>query len=637
VSLKHLRCLKNNLLKCNSVELTKEQFIALSEHEQENFFADGGKIIPSVPPTDTLKETEQAEIQSCSPPKVDEPPAQSTSQSPSFSELPANDKDGILIADPVELLFLVDEDIITGKVELYDWQVQFMEDFARGGPSADKPFQAAVRACNGSGKDKYVIAACAVWVCIRYRQTTCPVTSASGFQLDTQTCKHIRRLCESWNRKFGQEMWDCKYRHYTFRFDPNDNLNNSEIHCYATDEPGKAEGFHPTEAGARMAIFCSEDKSVPDTINNALNKCTGYTHRVHVSTPGSMRGHFYNYCNMAVKRDSIKDVLEVGSADWIEYHINSDKCPHLGKNYKAQAAKNIPGGMNSPAYQSQVEAEFGSDEGEMLVIPFTYIWQAIRKTQPQQWFPENFNTIGLDLSDGGAECAFTVRNGNKHLVTIGFKFHDTQDTIDYLDDKFREWNMNHPEARIYGDCIGIGKPILDSLKRKGWKNIVFFDSRAAAANSTVYKNRNAENWFHTRLLLEKNEVIFAENETTEGLLATQLSSRHYKLMEGKIHQMLTKMEEKAKGNPSPDRADSFTYCFWGYKSQVTIEHKNTDKPFELPAFEEKTKGDFTLKGWAGANDKRSKWDINGGVNKEDFVYLQDEIAELNRSRNLTVN
>jgi hypothetical protein len=627
------------------VDLTKEQFIALPPDEQESFFSTGGRIVEQ--PSEEIKQSQGAEskeeIPSCSPPTVEESPAQSTPQPPRSlpDELRGSGKDGILIQDPYELLLMVDEDVRTGRVELYDWQIQFMVDFARGGTVADNPFQAVVRACNGSGKDKYVIAACAVWVCMRYRQTTCPVTSSSGFQLDNQTCKHTFRVCAKWNKMFGSSFpWDCKYRNYKFSFQDNPLIDDSEINCYATDEPGKAEGFHPSEHGARMCIFVSEDKTVPDTINNALNKCTGYTHRVHVSTPGSMRGHFYDYCMMAVKRDQIDDVTTVGPTDWIEYHINSDKCPHLGKNYKAQAAKNIPGGEASAAYKSQVEAEFGADEGEMIVIPFTYLWQAIRKKFPQEWFQESFNTAGVDLSDGGAECALTVRNGNKHIVTIGFKFTDTEDTIDYLDAKFREYGLDHPEARIYGDAVGIGKPILNALKRRGWTNIVFFDSRVASYNPKVYKNRNAESWFNVRSMLEKHEIIFAPGLTTEDPLVKQLSGRHYKLAEDKtVHQMLSKPDEKAKGFLSPDRADSFIYCFWGYKSRIASVPKIKARPYEATEVSEKSRGEFTLRGWAGSSHKDMvrMWQINQGQRKQDFDHLREELAELNRSRNLTVD
>src|ERR1700721_1522164 len=107
--------------------------------------------------------------------------------------------DGLDIKNPVELLVLLDENILSGETKLHKWQKQFMIDFAKGHHNKEHPFRAVVQACNGSGKDKYVIAACAVWLCMRYREVNCPITSSSGDQLDNQTGRHIDRLCAKSN------------------------------------------------------------------------------------------------------------------------------------------------------------------------------------------------------------------------------------------------------------------------------------------------------------------------------------------------------------------------------------------------------------------------------------------------------
>ena len=119
--------------------------------------------------------------------------------------------DGLDIKDPVELLLLLDENILNGTTKLHDWQIQFMLDFANDKHTKESPFQAVVQACNSSGKDKYIIAACAVWICMRYREVTCPITSSSGDQLDKQTGAHIDRLCNKANVVFGK-MWKINYR-----------------------------------------------------------------------------------------------------------------------------------------------------------------------------------------------------------------------------------------------------------------------------------------------------------------------------------------------------------------------------------------------------------------------------------------
>jgi hypothetical protein len=600
--------------------MTKDEFISLSLDDQESFVNSGGMISPSIAQVDG---EEQVGAVSCVSQQLE---VALSSNQPVFTSI-----DGILIKDPVDLLYLVDDEIQRGKknggVDLEQWQIQIMLDFAHSCHTHQNPFKAVVRACNGSGKDKYVIAACAVWVCMRYRNTVCPVTSASGFQLKTQTCKHTKRLCEAVNRHFGVEFWDIIERTYTMRFDPNSREFDSQIVCYATDEPGKAEGFHPIKKNARMAIFLSEDKTIPDEINDAINKCTGYTHRVHASTPGKSYGHFHDYCKMAIARKAIKSIKEVEPGDWIEYHVTSDMCPHLGgEAYKTQCAKDIPGGRNSDAYKSQVDAEFGDGDSEGVCIPYTYVWQACRNTFKTPWYAEEFNTAGVDLSDGGAETALAVRNGNKLLKLDPFKFNNQGDRVRYLDEKFKEHSLDHPRARIYGDSCGAGKPDLDRLKEMGWINIRMIDSRNTAYNPSVYKNRNAEVWFHMRRLFEIHAIILFLDQVLEK----QLASRHYKLMEGKIHQMLSKQEERRLGHPSPDRADAVNLCFWGYKSPLAIEEiTDEDRPFKPEKeTEDNSRSIFTLRSWS--EGQRYKVPLRDKIS--DIDDIREELRQANFRR-----
>jgi len=253
--------------------MTKEAFNELSVDAQEKFINDGGTIEPSLPTTSM--QTEQVAGESTC--------TQLSSDSLQSALLSFPD-DGIMIENPVALLYLIDEEIKSGRTVLHPWQVEFMMDFANKSFNDEHPFQAILCAANGSGKDKFIVAACCVWLCMRWKRAKGIVTSASGVQLDVQTCVHIKTLCDNVNTWLGAEILDCKYRQYTMTFGTKEIKYHSFIICYATDEPKKAEGYHPTGKDTKMAIFLSEDKTVPDDINIAINKCTGYTHRVHAST-----------------------------------------------------------------------------------------------------------------------------------------------------------------------------------------------------------------------------------------------------------------------------------------------------------------------------------------------------------------
>lgn len=619
--------------------MTLQEYQLLSPLDQEVFINNGGVLSSIQEQPSQVVTTQPVQTSSTTRGNVEQTDSiitDSQSDSTSFKDYADEHFEGFAFKDPVELLFYCDAGIASGRVTLYDWQIQFMMDFAAHSYDDKHPFQSVVQACNGSGKDRYILATCIVWLAMRWRKTICVVTSSSAAQLDNQTCRYIKALAQGFNAKFSKdtgsvvEVWKCNYRNYQLDFSKLGQLDGSVSHvfCYATDEEKKAEGYHPSEFGAKMGIFVSEDKSVLDEINVAINKCTGYTHRVHVSTPGLPLGHFYDYCNLAIPRENINDCLkDVQSEDWIKYFIPASKCKgHLHESYIKMMERDLPGGKNGAAYKSQVDAEFGSGEA-MVVIPYTYIWRAF--THLPTHVPEEFNTAGLDLSDGGDETCLAIRNGNRLLKVIPFKFEDTEDTHNHLIDLFNEYDLKVKGAKIYADAGGIGAPILKRLKRMGWTNIVFVVNNNTSYQPLVYANRGTEVFFNMRKLLERREIGLLN----EPKLNKQLAGRYYRLSNKNVHQLLSKAEQKSKGYPSPDRADAVNLCFWGFKSTfIEVPEDKEERPFHEQEKEESEKIDtslntFDLRAHFNSGSKRFPHPMKG----LGFSSLKEELAEYNKN------
>ena len=529
--------------------------------------------------------------------------------------------EGFAFENPVELLFFLDDNISSGRIKLHKWQIQIMLDFASPLHTDNNPFQALVRACNGSGKDKFVIAPCAVWLNMRYLKARGIVTSSSGVQLDNQTGAYIDQLCEAANRKIAPTIWKINYRYYECL------ATGSPLLLFATDEPGKAEGYHPLDPDAKMGVYVSEDKSVPDEINLALNKCTGYTHRLHVSTPGLPMGHFYDYCSTSKFRKEIKEIKEVASIDFIQYHITAYDCSHLSLNYIEQMKRDLPGGESGAAFKSQVMAEFGTTD-EMVVIPYTYIWKASHNP-PIGWLKEPYNKGGLDLSAGGDETCLTIRNGNKILKTVAFRFDNTMDTVNFLVQKFEENGLKNPLATIFADAGGLGKPIIDRLRELGWSNIRYVLNQNKAYDERVYVNRGAEMWFNFGKCLERGEIY---NDSHDDKLNRQLATRYYKITPQNKHQLESKLQARAKGHPSPDRADSCVLAFADYKSKLE------EKPYEKPYKVEEPKPPvpiFDLRVWAKpSNDEMQKYPrVSIAKNRE---FLMEQLHEINKQQTTVI-
>jgi hypothetical protein len=280
--------------------------------------------------------------------------------------------------------------------------------------------------------------------------------------------------------------------------------------------------------------------------------------------------------------------------------------------------RDLPGGEFGAAFKSQVLAEFGTTD-EMVVVPYIFVTKAINNKI--DWIQEPYNTGGLDLSDGGAETVLAIRNGNRLLKMIPFRFDNTEDTIDFLEDKFDKEGLRNREALIFADCCGIGKPMINSLKRKGWSNMRYVDSRHKARESRVYANLGTELFFNVRKLLERKELILFKDD----LLIRQLSTRYYKITTNNIHALLTKLEQRSRGYPSPDRADAFNLAFWNYKT--TVDDTAEQKPFETPSLAEsnKVEGDFDLTQWAYRNTKKMQPE-----HVSDTDDLREQLLEINK-------
>ena len=482
-------------------------------------------------------------------------------------------EENIKFNDPLEMITFIDDDLLNKSMIVHEWQARILRDYAKP-TDADKPYKAVVRAANGSGKDKFIIAPCAVWTCMTNSNAVAIITTASGNQLDRQTDKYIRQLMQGINKLLGTQIWKINYRHYT------NLLNGSTIELFVTDEPGRAEGWHPVVKDGELAIFVSEAKSVPDEIFQSLARCTGFTKRVDVSSPGIPSGHFYNTC--------------VGST-WKHYHITAFDCPHLSGSYIEEIKESY--GDNSNLYKSMILAEFGGME-EQVVINWQQI-QDLDKLEVEH-ISEIRNTGGLDLSAGGDEQVLVVRNGNKTIALEAFQFKDTAVLINHLENLFEKYNLNI----IYGDAGGLGRPILDQL-RDNW-NIKYVLNQAKPYNTLAYLNRGAELWFTLGKLIECGDIILPQ----DSKLQKQLASRYYVVTPNNKLQLESKKQARSKGHPSPDRADAFVLAFADYRGK-------TPKKFKIKKKEKADlKPPFTIGGYF---NKTSPHETN---------WLDDEIQQL---------
>lgn len=421
--------------------------------------------------------------------------------------------------------------VFTAKVNpvtLHKWQTDFHEKAAAAKPTQQEPYKECLLTCNGSGKDAFIIAGWVAWFAACKIKSRCVITSASGVQLTSQTENYLAAFCRKVNDFHDCEIFKIRQRFIKCL------LSGSEIRLFATDEAGRAEGYHPLEPGAEMTIIINEAKTVSEEIHGALRRCTGYNYWFEISSAGEPHGSFYK-----------------AFTNWTNVRrITAYDCSHISRSEIEEAKRDL--GENSALFRSIYLALFTSLGGE-IIIPQELVDKLLTLTF-EAAFQNWEERIGIDLAAGGDENALCRTRGNKCIQEVAFREEDTEVTADRIDITLTKWQISKSHKHIYADDGGVGRAIIDKLVRRGWSiNRVL--NQSAATFKKVYGNRGAENWYRVARILEER---FFDVSTLTEKTREQLYTRHYKKSSvgGRIF-LESKKEAKSEGRPSPDRADAF--------------------------------------------------------------------------------
>ena len=458
----------------------------------------------------------------------------------------------------VEFVSFFDDNISSGRVQLYDWQKEVLESLSNAKPTEQKPHKFALCACNGSGKDAFVIAPFVVWFAACKIKSLVIITSSSGVQLTSQTERYIRSLADKINTwtstnlggpifKINQRFIECT-------------LTGSQIRLFATDEEGKAEGYHP-EPGCEMAIVVNESKSVEPHIHRALRRCTGFNYWLDVSSPGAPLGDFHrHFTNWPTTK-----------------RVDYTHCPHHSETERLEDLGEL--GETNAYYRSKWLALFTSQDTNAL-ISFETIEKvrALTKAKQIEHKPSKVMRVGIDLAGGGDENAGISLDGNRIKNKLYFREKNTMITAD----RFHVWLLGiglkpekSEEYEIYIDDNGIGRGTTDRLASFGW-TLRRIRNQSSATDKKMYLNLGAQNWYKAKSIFEHS--VFILDELVDEELLKQLSSRYYKQQgtQGRLS-LESKAEAKANGRPSPDRADALILALTGLNHEdFEVESKAKD-------------------------------------------------------------
>lgn len=525
---------------------------------------------------DTEQETsENIKLSQDTFPKSDRAPEHTSTQAKGSNEdadyvdkeaNPYEDRLSVLpYTSPAQLLAIHFKPISSGEVQLNGWQLDQLEELAESFKyaTAKVPYKLALAAANGSGKDSFIIAPFLIWACLTSIKSRWIVTTASGTQLTSQTEPYLKALAESINEFYGEAYFKIRQRYIRCL------KTGSEIRLFATDEAGKAEGYHPIEPNRFFGIIVNEAKSIREEIITALRRCSGYTHWLYISSPGDVKGSFYRACT-----------------SWQNFRrVTSYDCQHVSEPEREEDRKEY--GETSAYYRSKHLALFTSMEGK-AVIPSDFLARikTMLDDDSTVFNPKRFlhwpKRVGIDLAAGGDETSLRCVRGANILEKLDFRETDTTITATRIDEWLRvTCGLSKKHQYIYADDGGIGHAIIDMLETQfGW-SIIRVNNAFAAFNKNHYGNLGAENWDRVKRLIEEKLIC---PDFDDDILQEQLMQRAWKQNGSRGRYFLqSKREAKAEGKKSPDRADAYILAY----SDITVEDFLNDKgpdfkPDDLP-------------------------------------------------------
>ncbi|MGC4013416.1 MAG: hypothetical protein QM755_02700 [Luteolibacter sp.] len=406
------------------------------------------------------------------------------------------------------------------RLHLYQWQVDALESIGEGVRHGRPP--TSLIAANGSGKTQRVIAPAILWFLWRYPRGWCPITSGSWLQVEKQLFPALHAF-RSHPLFHGWSFHQTEIR----------TPQGGHAIGFATDSPGRAEGWHPKVAPDIDPVFyvTDEAKSIPDGIFEAIGRCT-LAFQLLSSSPGAPRGKFYRSHH---EERADHRCIRATSAD----------CPHISPD-KIERDRRIYG-PDHPVFRSMHLAEFTADEDRLILPPQRLV--LAQRGQPD--IREDGETVAFcDFAAGGDENVLAIRRGNHARIIAHWREADTMQAARKFIALFKSENLH--AAQIWGDADGLGTVMIDALAELGYR-IHRFHGGQRATDSEQYANLIAETWHAGAREIERGRIHLGPVSVE---LFRQLTTRRSEWADNGKLRIESKEKMRSVGLPSPDLADA---------------------------------------------------------------------------------
>lgn len=201
-------------------------------------------------------------------------------------------------------------------------------------------------------------------------------------------------------------------------------------------------------------------------------------------------------------------------------------------------------GEDSPVYRSKVLGDF-PETSENTLIPHQWIVDA----QNRDLRPTSDTQLGLDVARFGTDTSVvSVKQGGHVRILESWGKTGTMETTGKVIAHAREL-----QARtIQVDGVGVGAGVADRLAELGHP-VMDMQAGGGADEPDRFKNARAEWYWRLRTLLENGEL---DLDPHDDETAAQLAGLRFEYTSRGQIKIESKDDMKARGMPSPDRADA---------------------------------------------------------------------------------
>jgi len=409
---------------------------------------------------------------------------------------------------------------VLGERGLYDWQVEALEAVWLQDKGLGFPQIAALAAANGSGKTAKVVAILVLWFLGRYPKGQAIITSGSFRQVEKQlwpALRVYRHKFPAWN------FLQCELRTDQGGF----------AIGFSTDDPGRAEGWHPKEGPDvdPVLIVVDEAKTVPDAVFDAFDRCTR-RFELWVSSPGKPWGRFFSAFHALARY-------------FYTRKVRSDECPHIDPAKRERDKEKY--GEDSALFRSMHLAEFTEDEENLVASPEA-LAKALDGQAPAQMGGEV--VAFCDFAAGRDENVLAVRRGNSVRIVKAWRETDTVQACRQFVELFKAEGLS--AGQIWGDADGLGHAFCDMLAELKWP-IQRFHGGTPSTEPETYRNTIAEVWITAVRDLERGRIHVGQ---LDPVTFRQITTRKVEWAENSSLRLESKEKMRAQGKASPDRADA---------------------------------------------------------------------------------